>query len=158
MNGVIWKNPFLTLRTPEWVLALYLLLLHFTWEMLQTPFFAEMATMPHWPATLVCLRATIGDVAIGVLAFSFAAWTQGDRGWFLWPTKRALLLFVVVGLLATVALEMHATAQGRWNYSELMPVLPGLGVGLAPLLQWLVLPWPALFLLRRHHVGAYKPY
>ena len=117
-NGIVWKSPFLTLRTPEWVLALYLFLLHFVWEMLQTPFFAEMATMPHWPATLFCLRATFGDIAIGVAAFGSAALVQGSRGWFLAPTAKALLTFIVAGLLATLLLELHATTSGRWAYSE----------------------------------------
>ena len=27
-----------------------------------------------------------------------------------------------------------------WTYSSLMPIIPGLGVGLVPVLQWIVLP------------------
>lgn len=154
MAGLIWKSPICTLRTPEWVAALYLFLLHFVWEMLQTPFFAEMQTMAHWPATLFCLRATIGDVAIGVGAFCTAALMQRDRGWFLSPTRPGLLAFLAVGVAATIGLELNAIARGRWSYSALMPVIPGLNVGLVPILQWLLLPWPLLFLLRRHHVGA----
>lgn len=154
MEGEVWRNPVRTLRTPEWVCAMYLFLLHFVWEMLQTPFYAEMAVMPHWPATLFCLRATIGDVAIGVAAFCAAALVQRSRGWFLEPTTVAVVAFVGVGVLATVALELHAFAQDRWSYSAVMPVVSVVGVGLVPLMQWLVLPWPLLFLLRRHHLGA----
>ena len=40
----------------------------------------------------------------------------------------------------------------------MMPIVPGLNVGLVPIVQWLILPWPALFLLRRHHIGARLPY
>jgi hypothetical protein len=37
----------------------------------------------------------------------------------------------------------------RWQYSELMPIIPGTGIGAAPVLQMLVLP-PVIFrLLRR---------
>lgn len=154
MSEDIWRNPIRTLRTPEWVAALYLFLLHFVWEMLQTPFFAEMQTMPHWPATLFCLKATIGDVMIGVTAFCTAALMQRDRGWFLSPTRRALITFIAIGVAAAIGLELHAIAQGRWSYSALMPIVPSLNVGLIPILQWLILPWPLLLLLRRHHVGA----
>lgn len=133
---------------------MYLFLLHFVWEMLQTPFFAEMAAMPHWPATLFCLKATIGDVAIGLAAFAGGALVERSRGWFLEPSPMALIVYMLVGLAATVGLELHAVAQGRWSYSELMPVVPGLRVGVVPLLQWIVLPCAALFLLRRHHLGA----
>ena len=158
MAPPIWNNPLLTLRTPEWVAAFYLFLVHFVWEMLQTPFFAGMPAMAHWPATLVCLKATLGDVVIGVVAFAMAALVQRDRGWFLAPTWRSLAVFIGTGLLATVLLEWHALAQGRWSYGEMMPVVPGLGVGLLPLLQWIILPWPVLFLLRRHHLGAVSRY
>ncbi len=154
MSKIVWRNPLLHVRTPEWVFAMYLLLLHFVWEMLQTPFYVDMATMAHWPATLFCLRATLGDVVIGLAAFGTAALLQRDRGWFLKPSRPALLAYLGVGLLATVLFERHAIATGRWTYASLMPVIPGLGVGVIPVLQWIVLPWPALFLLRRHHLGA----
>ncbi len=157
MNDALWRSPIVTLRTPEWVLALYLFLLHFVWEMLQTPFFDGMPAMPHWPATLFCLGATLGDVAIGLLSFGAAALTQRDRGWFLSPSLAAASVFIMTGLASTVVLELHATAVGRWAYSPLMPVLPGLRVGVVPLLQWVVLPPIALFLLRRHHLGSAPP-
>jgi hypothetical protein len=158
MSNGEWNSPLLSVRTPEWVLGLYAFLLHFLWEMLQTPFFADMTGMPHWPATLLCLRATVGDVAIALAAFAAAAAMQKSRGWFVAPARNALLAYVLVGVVATVALEIHATTQGRWSYSGLMPVIPGLGVGMVPLAQWLILPWPLLFLLRRHHLGARHPY
>jgi hypothetical protein len=154
MPAPVWNNPLLTLRAPEWVAAFYLFLLHFVWEMLQTPFFADMAAMAHWPATLFCLSATLGDVVIGVVGFGAAALAQRDRGWFLAPTRLAVAIYVSTGLLATVVLEWYALSQGRWSYGEMMPVVPGLRVGLLPLLQWIILPWPVLFLLRRHHAGA----
>ena len=64
-----WRNPLLSLQAPEWVLAMYAFLGHFVWEMLQTPFFAGMPTMAHWPATLMCLKATIGDVVIALAEY-----------------------------------------------------------------------------------------
>lgn len=33
--------------------------------------------------------------------------------------------------------------------SALMPVLPGLGTGVSPLLQWAIVPWIALWCARR---------
>jgi hypothetical protein len=117
-----------------------------------------MTTMPHWPATLFCLSATIGDVAIALAAFVAAALAQGSRGWFLVPSRHALLAYLLVGIVATVLFELHAIAQGRWAYSAMMPIVPGLGVGLVPITQWLVLPWALLFMLRRHHLGARDPY
>ena len=34
----------------------------------------------------------------------------------------------------------------NWSYSDLMPVIPSLGIGLSPVLQWVVIPALALWL------------
>jgi hypothetical protein len=155
MKGIVWRHPLLSLRTPEWVLGMYLFLLNFTWEMLQTPFFLDMPRMPHWPATLICAQATLGDVLIGVASFSVVSLAWRDRGWFLVPERAMLALYVAVGVLLTIGLEIHAVSwAGRWAYAPSMPVIPALGVGLVPILQWLVIPPVALFILRRHHLGV----
>lgn len=157
MTSIQWRNPLLTVRTPEWVFAFYALLLHFFWEMLQTPFFAGMAAMAHWPATLFCLQATLGDVAITLVACLSAAAAARDRGWFIAPGRVELLLYMSSGLALTLALELHAVHWGkRWAYSAAMPVVPGVGVGLVPIVQWLVVPLVVLFVVRRHHLGAGK--
>ncbi len=48
--------------------------------------------------------------------------------------------------------EWHAVRAGRWAYSDLMPIVPLLQVGLAPVLQWLVVPPIVVYFLRHHHV------
>ena len=55
-----------------------------------------------------------------------------------------------IGLIVTIALEYWATQiGGRWEYAEAMPRLPLLGTGLAPLLQWLLIPPLVIWLVRR---------
>ena len=149
-----WRSPFVTLRAPEWVFAMYAFLMHFAWEMLQTPFFAGMSDMKHWPATLMCLKATLGDVTIALAATSLAGLAARDRGWFLASDIRGIGTYFGVGLALTIALELHALRTGRWAYSALMPTVPGLGVGLVPLLQWIVIPLATAFVVRRHHLGV----
>ncbi len=157
MTAIHWRNPFLSVRAPEWVFAFYAFLLHFLWEMLQTPFFADMPGMAHWPATLFCLQATVGDVAITLAAYWAVAAAMRGRGWFIDPGTMGVLLFLGVGLAITIVLELHAVywAQ-RWAYSATMPVVPALGVGLVPILQWLAVPLVVLFVVRRHHLGVEK--
>ncbi len=65
---------------------------------------------------------------------------------------------MATGLLLTIVFELLATKYlDRWQYSDLMPVLPYLEVGLVPLLQWLALPplslWLSLIFLRGLTVG-----
>lgn len=142
------------LLAPETHIALFALLLNYPWEFLQVPFFAHMPTMPHWEAVLFCTRAALGDVVIALGAYWAVAALRRDRHWIRRPDRTAVLLFVAVGVLVTVGLEWHATEiQSRWQYGPLMPTLPLLGTGLAPLLQWLVLPPLIVWFARRQLLG-----
>ncbi len=133
------------------VFAVLTFLFHFAWEILQAPLFAKMHTISHWLATLVCLKATFGDVGIALASFTAGAWWQKDWRWFAMPSHGALATYLATGVLITIVFEWHAVYwAGRWSYSELMPIVPLLRVGLAPLLQWLVLPLAVLFFLRHH--------
>ena len=112
--------------------------LHFAWEMAHHNLYLLMRSMPFWRATAVCARATAGDLVITTIAFSAAAMSGGRH----WPLLRRrlspALLFVTVGILLTVGLEIYAVSTGRWAYGEWMPQI--FGIGLSPLLQWIVIP------------------
>ena len=41
---------------------------------------------------------------------------------------------------------LNISVRGSWTYSDLMPVVPVIGTGLAPLLQWFVVPTLALWI------------
>ena len=137
------------------VFALLTFLFHFAWEILQAPLFARMPVMSHWQATLVCLKATFGDVGFALAGFAVGAVLDKRWLWFVDPSKRALAAYVATGVLITIAFEWHAVYWAdRWAYSDLMPVVPVIRVGVAPLLQWIVLPVAVLFFLRRHFLGV----
>jgi hypothetical protein len=134
-------------------------LLHFVWEMWQVPFFEGMSRAAHWDALLFCTRASLGDGFITLVAFLVASFLAGwcKTGKFRFPL-RGWLSFLATGLLLTIVFELLATKYlDRWQYSDLMPVLPYLEVGLVPLLQWLALPplslWLSLIFLRGLTVG-----
>ena len=92
----------------------------------------------------------MGDVFISLLAYWATCVTAGTRWWVKRPTRAQVVIFIGVGLAVTVLLEILATRVfGRWSYSETMPVVPGLGVGLLPLAQWLLLPPIVLWFVRR---------
>ena len=133
------------------VFPLFSFLFHFAWEILQAPLFDRMPVMSHWQATLVCLKATVGDVGIALASFAVGAWWQRDWRWFVMPSDAALTAYLAAGVLITIAFEWYAVYwAGRWSYSELMPVVPLLRVGLAPLLKWITLPLAVLFFLHCH--------
>ena len=137
---------------PAWqpwaALALFAFLLNFAWEVLQVPFYRGIEDAPHWDATLACLRATVGDVAITGVAYGMVA-TRSGRNWLARPTPVRLTSFVGVGVLATGVIELLSVhVLERWAYGPHVPVV--FGVGLPPFLQWLLLPPIVVWLARRH--------
>ena len=139
------------LNLPEVNVAIFAYLLNFVWEMFQVPLFAGMRQMPHWEAVRFCARATLGDAEIAVVTFWLvAAFAATGRRWLLRPTRRHVAGFVAAGVTITVVLEIVFTrVWHRWSYSDLMPVVPVLGVGLSPILQWVVLPPVIVWFVRR---------
>ena len=143
-----WKG---WLDLPEVNVAIFAFLLNLAWEFAQVPLFAGMPSAAHWAAIQVCARATMGDVGIAVLAFWAVAIGAGSRRWVLHPTAKHVWAFLAVGVTVTIVLEWLATqVLGRWAYAPAMPVVPGLGVGLVPVLQWVVLPPLVVWFVRRH--------
>ncbi|MCF7697991.1 hypothetical protein [Loktanella sp. M215] len=123
---------------------------HFAWEMLQAPLFSSMSDVSHFAGIFICLKATLGDLAIALSAFWSAAGVGRSRRWFMRPGQRAWVVFFAVGLLLTVGLEyVHTQITGRWAYDGAMPVLPVIGTGLTPILQWIFVPMLVLWYLRR---------
>lgn len=129
------------------IALLVTLLGHYVWEIGHAQFFADHAGAPLSSYALHCFVASIGDVVIAFVAFGVAALAFGRAGWPL--EKRpvgAAALWLAVGLAITVGFELYATATGRWAYAPSMPTL--LGIGLLPLLQWIVVPTATLLLIR----------
>lgn len=138
--------------TPEFNVATYALLLNFAWEILQAPLYAGMAEMPHAQVTKACLQATLGDAVIMLFAYGVVAVVARRRRWIVASKGWQLALFVAIGVSITAAIEWLATRGywiGSWNYLPTMPLVPGADIGMAPLLQWVVLPLLTVWFVRR---------
>ncbi len=138
---------------PELTLAGFAFLLNFPWEIIQSPLFEGMASMPHGDAVRYCTRAAFGDAGIMVIAFwAVAATSRRSRGLLQQSGRMPIAIFVIIGVLISTAIEMRATSgrwPGGWTYTADMPVLWGVNVGLVPVLQWIILPPAAVLLTRR---------
>jgi hypothetical protein len=142
-------------EAPELPVSYFSFVLHFVWEFVQVPTYTGMAELPHWEAIKLCLSATFGDVGFALTAFWVACLAARRRDWILRPTRFSATIFVAVGIVLTVGFEYYYTNISlRWTYSELMPLVPPLGTGLSPLLQWFVVPLLVIWLTRRHLLGA----
>ena len=138
--------------SPEFNVAAFALLLNFAWEILQAPLYIGMADMPHAQVTKACLQATFGDMVIMLLAYGAVAAVARSRRWIVAASGWQLAWFVAIGVAITAGIELLATRGywvQSWNYLPTTPLVPGTGIGLAPLLQWVVLPLLTVWFVRR---------
>ena len=159
-----WRRGGRTLRAvtgmPEWNVAIFALLLNFPWEVLQAPLFAGMAEAPFFEAIKGCSQGTLGDMVIMLIAYEGVSLVARSRAWVLTPSRRHLALFIAIGVSITAVIEGLATRGHwvqNWTYSPNMPVVPGVNIGVTPLLQWVVLPLLVVWFVRRQlqdHVGG----
>ena len=132
----------------EMNVALFAVLLNLPWELAQVPLFIGMPTAEHWSALKVCGRATAGDAVIALVGFWAVAATARTREWIIRPTVLQVSGFVAVGVTITIVMEWLAVrVLDRWTYAQTMPTI--LGIGAAPLAQWIGLPPLIVWFVRR---------
>ncbi len=69
--------------------------------------------------------------------------------------KSGVVAFLAIGLIITIVFEILATGPlNRWQYGELMPIVPILGVGTSPVAQWVILPLIQLWFVKRQIIGG----
>ncbi len=143
------------LNTPEFHIVIFAFLLNFIWELLQLPLFGGFADFPYYQTILHCTKATFGDVIISLVAFAGACLITRSRMWIISTKISGVVAFLAVGLLITVAFELLATGPlNRWQYGELMPMIPVIGVGVSPVAQWVILPLIQLWFVKRQIIGG----
>lgn len=134
---------------PWAALAAFSFGLHYVWETLHAPLYVGLAEMPHAAGVVCCLRATAGDVGITLVAYGAVAAATRDRFWAAAPRRSWVAWYLGAGVAITVVMEVVSVyGWARWTYAPAMPTIAG--IGLSPLLQWLMLPPVALWLARRH--------
>ena len=123
------------------------------WEIAQLPLYTIWRERSFAQSIAAALHCTLGDAVIAFLASLAAVWIAfllglGSRLWTIGT------MAVAGGLLTTLVVEVLSTqVWNRWAYAPAMPIIPGTGVGLAPVLQWLIVPSVALLLVGRRLDG-----
>jgi hypothetical protein len=114
-------------------------LINYIWEIAQSPLYVGMEdfNLVWWH----CGLAALGDGLL-VLLIYVAGWAVlRRRDWFVHPGGIGCALILLAGFVIGVSVEWLAVFIGnRWEYTARMPLVPLLGVGLAPVAQMLVLP------------------
>jgi hypothetical protein len=125
-------------------LRLYLgvsLVAHLGWQILQLPLYALWSTGTFRQMAFAVAHCTLGDAMIAGLSLLLALALFARAAW---PRAGIACVYgasLAFGVGYTIYSEwMNVSVRGSWAYSDLMPVLPVIGTGLAPLLQWIAVP------------------
>lgn len=109
--------------------------LNFVWEYAHYPLY-----VCDWNRLVCALVASIGDGVIVLGIYWLIAWVFSDLLWISSISAKQATLAVLSGLAVAWIVELRALALGKWLYSASMPIVPGTGAGLSPLLQLALLP------------------
>lgn len=122
---------------------------HLIWEVAQLPLYTIWRTGSQKEIAFAVFHCTVGDLIIATLSLVAALVCFGGPAW---PRERFIPVMaatLATGIGYTVFSEWLNTAVRKtWAYSAIMPTLPPLGTGLAPLLQWVVVPMIGFALLQ----------
>ncbi|MDP9360117.1 MAG: hypothetical protein M3P29_01565 [Acidobacteriota bacterium] len=117
---------------------LFAVALNFPWEMAQGTLYRMPAGQA--PSWVHCLTASVWDGVLALLIV-LSATLPRLRERIARPSAGTFLRMVLGGLVLAVAIEWIATRWlGRWSYTEAMPLIPILNVGVVPVLQLMLLP------------------
>ena len=130
---------------PELRLATLGFAVNALWEALQTPLYGDRGGGALY-LIRTRLHCAVGDVLILLGCFAVVSLIWRNRHWIASGSVPPRVLFVTLGLGYTAASEvLHARWLKSWTYAPEMPLL--FGVGLTPILQWLLIPSVLLFIL-----------
>jgi hypothetical protein len=123
--------------------ALYLIIVaagNLVWEAVQVPLYTIWSTGTTREIFVAVTHCTAVDVLIGTVTLLIGALVTRIRRWRPFGF-RMMITTVVLGIAYTIFSEwLNVEVWNNWSYSAIMPVLPWFGTGLAPVLQWVIVP------------------
>ena len=113
--------------------------LNLAWEIAQVRLYTIWAEADGLSTAWALLHCSLGDVVISLSMFALAGMVLRRADW---PASHPWTggVIVVIGAIAYTAWSewYNVYRAGNWGYTASMPVI--FGIGLSPLLQWLILP------------------
>ena len=133
------------LERSKFLLALFAVsvALNYVWEIAHAPLFVGMDSFRAigWH----CFVASVGDGIILWIIHGLGWATFGNWKWSFQPSSRQMAFMLSTSVAIAILIEWLAVhGLHRWAYTDHMPRIPVLNVGLTPILQMLILP-PLIF-------------
>ena len=130
--------------------------LHLVWEIVQLPLFTIWREGTAREIATAIVHCTAGDLMIATLSLVTSLLLFGKPSW---PRERFLIVLMsmlIIGMAYTIYSEwLNTVVRKSWVYTPVMPTLPWIGVGLAPLAQWLIVPSIAILAARWNLGGIF---
>ena len=119
-------------------------LLNFAWEFIQIPFYKNAVYDINHIA--FCALGSLADVLMVLLLYFGIAWIFKNPFWIQPLKLYRVVILVLIGGAGAVLSEMRHLSLGSWGYDDSMPIIPVAHVGIAPVLQFMILPLLIYFL------------
>src|SRR5262249_26390542 len=130
---------------------------HLFWEAAQLPLYTLWRSGTPREIAFAVIHCSGGDILITTVTLAAAAALVRHLPWppFGW---RMVFTAIALGAAYTVFSEwLNVEIRRSWSYTAAMPVVPFIGTGLTPLLQWLIVPGLALAVTGHRYRRARRP-
>lgn len=126
------------------------------WEFAHLPFYTLSETGTTSEIIFAAVHCTGGDILIALSSVMLALFLGGAADWPASRRLRVIALTLFFGLSYTAFSEwLNIEVRQAWAYRDLMPVVPVIGTGLSPILQWITIPMAGFyFALRGSQFGG----
>lgn len=124
--------------------------MNLVWEVLQLPLFTIWTTGTLAEQTFAVVHCTGGDLLIALTSLVVALLVTWAVAWPQQDFWRVAIVAIAIGVAYTAFSEwLNVYVRRSWAYSDWMPTvtLGTVRIGLSPLLQWLVVPTLAFFIV-----------
>lgn len=121
-------------------------LLNLVWELSQSSLGLYENYGGDFASVIGCTRAAVGDILIVGGVYVAMTLIYRRRTWMSSMRNSTWVVLVVISVLAAFVVEWWGLLTDRWLYSELMPLIPLLEIGVSPILQMAIIV-PAVTLL-----------
>jgi len=130
--------------------GLFIAVSNLAWESAHLPLYTLWTDGETGDLVFAVVHCTAGDLMIAFATLCIALLLVGDIKCPKVRFNRVLGLTIILGIAYTTFSEWHnVSIRQSWAYSDLMPVVRGIGTGLSPVAQWIFLPLFGILLVRK---------
>lgn len=136
------------LKTLRCYLA-FTFLANVTWEFAHLPLYTIWDTGSPSELVFAAAHCTLGDLIIATMTLVLCVLLVGDTRWPQAGYVRVATMTTGAGVAYTIFSEwLNLVVRASWAYAPEMPVIPLIGIGLSPLLQWVMIPLLGFWIAR----------